>query len=1436
MLWVRLPQLSLPPMYIELDRTFQELLPTGRPGDDAALEPGQGQDAVFLPALLERPRVVMLAEGGSGKTWLLKEAARRLRREHKEAFFLRLEHVAQDFDAAFDIGSHEDFEAWLASQEPGWVLLDSIDESRLRSSLDFERAVRRVATKLTKAKALDRTHILMTGRPSAWRHQTDLDLCDQLFQPREERAKQSGQGQDAGPVFQVVRLEPLSPSQIERFATARGIEAVRAFMDAIERADAESFTQRPQDLDELVVFWTQSKRGRIGSRGKLMTASVQRRLQDSQDRAHAYPMTPARAREGVEKLAAALVLTRMQNIQVPDGPQAGPGLRPRDVLGWDDAEIAALLQRSLFDPDVYGSVRFHHRSVLEYLAAQWFLRLLKQEVSRRRVEALFFREQYKCQVVTPSLRGLLPWLAMSDTRILARVQQVAPEIVFEGGDPLLLPPDVRGAILTDVCKKLAVGTSDFTPFQYSAIQRFASPDVSETVRRLILEYKNEETVTGFLMWMVCHGRIAHALPEALQIALSATTPSEGRMAAFHAVDAVGTPSDMATVRSQFASEGDSLDRRCIAELLSLIDQPDAATLQWLMDCIPRLEELNDYDTTGLTTATVRFLERADLSLVPNVIDRLYELLITPPVMNRYGYNLSVRNRWLRRPIGAVLSRLVAARHTLALQHSAVAALHVLMLDSPYDDELRGVKELGLPELVQAWSDLKWAWLWYLIDQRRSEHRTVDQSIARSAMLPVEWVESDFDAAIAVISERKQAEDQRVALEIAFRLYVQGGRLQGLHVQLVKAVEDNEPLALRLQQLEAQHEKSEALQKLERESAERTQRAKEAAERNLQQRRKYAVWLAGRLDILRAPSFDGPSSVCKEQEYLLDAMRSLEKGNHSRWTRGDWRSLEAEFGAPTALAFRDGMVAFWRGHSPQLLSEGAQIDSMPLADMFGLAGLTVDALETPGLMASLSAAEARVAFRYAMMEINGFPDWFPALFEAHRQVVAEMLLAEIAFELQMNNSNTAALYVIARIHRAREWLATAMAQGILLLLTTHSPQHPLVLKHLVDILQVSDLSDAVVAALARERMLTGDPKYHALWAAARTSVDPGPAIDAVEQHLNALDDAAQRTEFTMAFTVHLLGNRRTTTSFMRDKYRTPAVLKRLYLLAHQHVRADEDIDRSGKGVFSPGLRDDAQNAREYLVQLLRDIPGRESFRALRSLSEDHPQADYRPWLARQALARAQADSELPAWSEKQVSEFAETYERSPANHQELFELAVMRLLDLKHEMEDSDLSTAPVVIRTERETELRNWIASWCSQHARGRFVIPQEDELPDAKRPDLRWTCSTFPGAVPTELKIADNWTGPALFERLQGQLAGDYLRDQASSRGIYLLVWRDAKKRRWKLPNRRLVNFLTLVDALQSHGTHVATDHPGIEEIRVIGIDLTKRTRKTALAPPAER
>ena len=83
---------------------------------------------------------------------------------------------------------------------------------------------------------------------------------------------------------------------------------------------------------------------------------------------------------------------------------------------------------------------------------------------------------------------------------------------------------------------------------------------------------------------------------------------------------------------------------------------------------------------------------------------------------------------------------------------------------------------------------------------------------------------------------------------------------------------------------------------------------------------------------------------------------------SRWTNGDWRALEPEFGPRIPRAFRDGMVHFWRGHSPKLVSEGKSLNSTPGADLFGLTGLTIEAAETPGLFEGLTPVEAAVAFR------------------------------------------------------------------------------------------------------------------------------------------------------------------------------------------------------------------------------------------------------------------------------------------------------------------------------------------------------------------------------------------------------------------------------------------------------------------------------------------
>lgn len=257
--------------FIELHRTFHELSEHSSENDDVDIDRAfrvGGRLGWFN--LLQEYRLILLSEAGSGKTAEIRNVAHALREEGKPAFFLRLEHVSRDFEDAFEVGTYEDFKEWLSSGEEGWLLLDSVDEARLRNPSDFELAIRKLSKRISTAK--DRTHIVITGRTTAWRPKTDLAHCiahlPYAVTTTSERDPQAEEDDPEGSlqtetetqsrtksVFKIVALDDLTSEQIAAFAKARGIENSKAFLDAVERADAWSFISRPQDLEELTEFW-----------------------------------------------------------------------------------------------------------------------------------------------------------------------------------------------------------------------------------------------------------------------------------------------------------------------------------------------------------------------------------------------------------------------------------------------------------------------------------------------------------------------------------------------------------------------------------------------------------------------------------------------------------------------------------------------------------------------------------------------------------------------------------------------------------------------------------------------------------------------------------------------------------------------------------------------------------------------------------------------------------------------------------------------------------------------------------------------------------------------------------------------------------------------------------------------------------------------------
>ena len=1419
--------------YIELKRTFHEISIDGGDRDEFDYKNLRIGKKLNWQDLLTGYRILILSEAGAGKTEEIRHSAQTLRKEGKSAFFLRLEHMDKDFDIAFEEGSSEEFELWLATDGEGWLFLDSVDESRLRDPLDFERAIRRVGSRL--GSALQRTHIVLSSRGSAWRPVTDLNLCQlhlrYFRRSSNDHEREFGISNEESTTFMIVALDDLEQEQVELFAKAKGISEPRPFLEAIDRLDSWSLVSRPDDLGELVDYWIKNKS--IGNRLDLMQSSIARRLAErDQNREEAFPLSAIDARSGARSVAAAATLTQESTIRVPDGSKNTKGFSVSDVLpDWDSKRCAALLARPIFDEAIYQTVRFHHRTVREYLVAEWFNQLLSRETSRRKIESLFFREQYGQQVIVPTMRPVLLWLILFDDSIRQQALSISPELIFEGGEPKALPRNVRQKILRDVCEHISTGVTRDSANDYRAVQRFADTDFAADIKVLFAKYAANDDVQYFLLRMIWQGELSVALPEARAVALNPNAGHYSRIAAFRAIRAVATEAVRSEIRDFFLKESPTLNCDWLSELVQ--DLPSTKqSVEWVLSGIAKLKPKDRYNHDGLSEALDSFVHILPLELVAELLEGLASLLSMRPVVERHNCEISNRHGRFLKSAAHAVERLVVARDAAALQRPTLSVLRMLPAAKLHHDwHLRDVFT-ELPKLIPEWPELNHSLFWYEVAQvRRFRQRKLKERIFdfwQVSFYDSYWRfgPSDFQMVLSDITLRSGIDDRLVALSLAFHLYREAKRPRKWREALKSAVAGSSVLRTALSsRLNPTPQTAEDKSLKKRMSAYRERNRVRDASR-VSRESKWKEDLIANVELLRDHKLIDPLAISNRQRYVFEKMQSLDQQS-SDWTEGNWQVLKAEFGDEVALAFRDGIVAYWRRHIPKLRSEGKSDNSITLRVLFGLTGLNIEARETANWASTLLENEAEIAFRYGMEKLNGFPDWLPSLSATFPSLISELLLREVDRDLRIEKVNVDTNYALSDLSWTGSWAWPSISRDIFDRLKAREPKNLNNLSYMLNIIVGGSIPRLEIASLAESRSSDRRIAHATSWYAVWTGIDPAKAILSVAARLKRIKDQRRQANFAMQFVTRLLGGRRSV-AFSEDAFRVPAHLKSLYLLMNQYIKVKDDINRAGKGVYSPGLRDDAQDARNKLFFLLKEIPGKEAYLALMELAQLHPEPTLRPWMLHHAKTKAESDAALTRWSVKQTLEFQEMIERTPTNHRELFELAEMRFLDLKVHMEHGDSSIADILIRgATQETEMRKFIGEWLRNEAQGRYSIPQEEELADAKRMDLRMHGMGFDEPVPIELKLAEKWSASKLLERLENQLCGDYLRDIRSNRGLYILVRGDNKKQ-WQLPEgKETVDFDGLVFALQRHWLAISNRFPSVEEIRVIGIDLARRRNK---------
>ncbi|MCE1183492.1 MAG: hypothetical protein LWW81_14485, partial [Rhodocyclales bacterium] len=220
--------------------------------------------------VLQSPRVLIISEAGSGKTYECQAEKDRLWAEGQAAFFIELAELSRgDLRSLLSPEEEVRFDEWQRSQSgTATFFLDSYDELKLTQG-SFSVALNRLAKALSGH--LGRARIVLTSRPvpfdeAMFKQKLPVPSSTPVVEISKERAfaevatgQKRRQAQEVSkempPDWCRVYLMPLSPEQIRALIVAEEVSDPDALLAAIYQRNAQEFTQRPLDLIELCVDW-----------------------------------------------------------------------------------------------------------------------------------------------------------------------------------------------------------------------------------------------------------------------------------------------------------------------------------------------------------------------------------------------------------------------------------------------------------------------------------------------------------------------------------------------------------------------------------------------------------------------------------------------------------------------------------------------------------------------------------------------------------------------------------------------------------------------------------------------------------------------------------------------------------------------------------------------------------------------------------------------------------------------------------------------------------------------------------------------------------------------------------------------------------------------------------------------------------------------------
>lgn len=1408
--------------------------------------------------LLRSKRVLIVSGAGAGKTHECREQAKRLFADGRAAFFLTLEGISiNDIRFLLEPAQLRRYRHWLTDgHTEAHFFLDSADELLL-SHGDFRLALRKVAAALDGQ--LHRASIVVTSRPIA----LDLDVFaselpvippppevdvvdspDETFrrlisgEARKEHhaAEKTPKDQDPETGVRIVGLTSLSQLQIEKLAGARAVRDVPALIAEIDRKRAWEFARRPQELIEICSYW--NEHAQLGTRSQQVAEDIRRKLQETGERKRYVTLSDAKALAGAERLALAQILTRRRTIRFSDlsldSAEQESATDPSIILDdWSENERAELLQRPLFGFASYGRVRFHHRSAAEFLAAQRLNRFCQHgHMAKSALFSLLFGECYGQQLVFPSMRAIAAWLAIENDAVRDELLHREPEALMDDGDPESFPVSARRRILAEYVRRYGKDEWRGVRIPYPQVLRFASPELSPTVRELWDQRNTSPEVRELLIDLVQAGRMQDCLDIASEVTNDPDATQTDRVTALTGLAEMTDPGGLNALIASILTEKHWPSRVKEGVLGALF--PKHMTIDQFVEMIGQIE-VTKHSVGGIEWTLPRLIPAMRLGR-----DKAREFRASLARL----MEASIEHSHNRPHFASRYSHLSSTLATLCLAElksdaapsrdlSAASVIATRLRGHEYGDEKPGADLVNrFHRAPRSWRKdafvAEGAFCATHIPARNGNEFCANLT---HGTLVGQFDNDDFGWLVAICRDASVEQKTRAAAFWDAMWFLRpSGTVEDERVSQLREIVASEPSwAEKLEERLAPPKRDRTYE------AQGVKWKKEAEKRAAKEQANIETWVTWRSELLNDP--DAYFAKTKDRQVVWDFAQVLERDpQHGGW-RAHWHRsiITVHFSEAIADRVRAAFCSYWRTVKVPLRSERAEDKRNTIWShwVHALAGVYAEA-EDPDWAKNLTAKEADYAARLAPEEIDGVPPWLAQLVEYHPDTVDRTLGKELSTQLDdaVSFAFSGLLADFARAdHSVLEFFAPRVSAWLSTTPATFDGEHEQAriydhLERAIDYLLRSSGDRSQLLDLARER-LEGDPEspFVLLWLMLLLSTAPKEAIATLERLVETL---APQARYQLSVNLFAAFSDRRSARFcpdLSDPRFTPLLLLRLVRLAYAEIRLADDIKRAGTGTYSPTARDEAQHGRSAVLSALLSRTGPEAWAVKQAMRADPLFAHFKDRLDQLAREKAASEAEGPAYADADIAQVETHGEAPPADRNGMFHLMMDRLSDLQHDIAAHEFSERPILLGIALEKHMQVWFAKRLQERENGAYRVDREALVINDKEADIRLLSVRSNAQAVIEMKLANNgYTVPDLEKALAEQLVGQYMQHDNCRSGSLLVTMN--KTRHWDCPDTGArLDFEAVVARLRTQAAELEIRMNREVRLAVVGIDLTEKS-----------